>query len=149
MATCAHCNTEQSELYDNAVAICLACVNAQDPAQRNALHRAATANGNGHPDTTSNAPRCKRKPPTSKDRVLNVLREDLQSTKERVTAATAAFDAVTSEISSALLRPGGTQRIHSASREVTVARMAMLRAHHRLSDFLNAGIVPEDLKRSG
>jgi hypothetical protein len=27
--------------------------------------------------------------------------------------------------------------------------MEMLRAHHRLSDFLNAGIVPEDLKQGG
>lgn len=86
----------------------------------------------------------KRKPPTSEDQVLNVLREDLQAAKERSREATAAFDAVTSET---LPHPGGAQRIHSASREATIARIEMLKAHHRLNDYLNAGIVPEDLKQ--
>ena len=92
----------------------------------------------------SDARDSKRKPPTSEHQVLNVLREDLQSAKERASAATAAFDAVTSET---LPHPGRTKRIHNASREVTIARMEMLRAHHRLSDFMNARIVPEDLNQ--
>ena len=119
MASCAFCKGE-TELYDGDVSICVRCTDAR---------------------------RSKRKPPTSEHQVLNALREDLQSAKERARAATAAFDAVTSEIPSALPQPGGTQRIHNASREVTIARMEMLRAHHRLSDFLNTGIVPEDLKQ--
>ena len=121
MARCIVCKSE-TELYDGGVPICVRC---------------------------SDAGASKRKPPISEDQVLNTLRADLQLAKERASAATTAFDAVTSEIPNALSQPGGTQRIHSASREVTVARMEMLRAHHRLSDFLNAGVVPEDLKRSG
>jgi hypothetical protein len=76
-----------------------------------------------------------------------VLREELQSAKERDTAATVTFDALTREISSASAKIGA-QRIRIASRQATIARMEMLRAHHRLSDFLNAGIVPEDLVQS-
>jgi hypothetical protein len=29
------------------------------------------------------------------------------------------------------------------------ARMEMMKAHNRLNDFVNAGVVPEDLKKSG
>jgi len=121
MTRCIFCKSV-TELDDGGVPICVRC---------------------------SEAGESKRKPPTSEHQVLNVLREDLQSAKWRVTAANEAFEAITSEIPSALPRPDATQRIHKASREVTVARMEMLRAHHRLSDFLNAGLVPEDLKRSG
>ena len=118
MDRCIFCKSE-TELHDSGTPLCVRC---------------------------SDVGASKRKPPTSEHQVLNVLREDLQSAKERVTAANEAFEAITSEIPSALPRLGATQRIHKASREVTVARMEMLRAHHRLSDFLNAGIVPEDLK---
>ena len=50
--------------------------------------------------------------------------------------------------------PGGlpyadsAQRIHSASRELSVARKEMMNAHTRLNEFIEQGIVPEDLKRS-
>ena len=117
----AFCKSE-AEFYDGGVPICVRCSDARGS---------------------------QRKPPTSEHQVLSVLQEDLQSAKERARAATAAFDAVTSEIPSALPQPGAAQRIHNASREVTITRMEMLRAHHRLSDFLKAGIVPEDLMRSG
>jgi hypothetical protein len=40
----------------------------------------------------------------------------------------------------------GTQRIHNASRQLTAARMEMMKAHNRLNDFLNTGIVPDDLR---
>jgi hypothetical protein len=45
-----------------------------------------------------------------------------------------AFDAVANDVPSGMPHPDGTQRIHTASREVTVARMQMLR---------DAGVVPE------
>lgn len=41
----------------------------------------------------------------------------------------------------------GKRHIHNAARQLTAARMEMMRAHNRLNDFLNAGIVPDDLKR--
>lgn len=121
MAACTFCKAE-TELYDSGVPVCVKC------------------SGEGG---------SQRKPPASEHQILNVLQQDLLAATERSKAATAAFDAVANEIPSALPRPDGTQRIHNASRKVTVARMEMLRAHHRLSDFLNAGIVPEDMRRSG
>lgn len=121
MAVCTFCRAE-TELYESGVPVCVKCSDARDS---------------------------KRKPPTSEHEVLNVLKQDLQAAAERSKAATAAFDAVMNEIPSGIPHPDGTRRIHNASREVTVARMEMLRAHHRLNDFLNAGVVPDDLKRSG
>ena len=121
MAKCTDCGSE-TELYYSGVPICLKC---------------SEARGN------------KRKPATSEHRILNILQQDLQAATERSKAATAAFDAVANDVPSGIPHPDGTQRIHNASREVTIARMEMLRAHHRLNDFLNAGVVPEDLKRSG
>jgi hypothetical protein len=47
------------------------------------------------------------------------------------------------------LYANGAQRIHSASRELSVARKEMMKAHSRLDDSLSRGVVPEDLKRSG
>ena len=64
MAGCAFCKSE-TEFYDGGVPICVNC---------------------------SDARASKRKPPTSEHQLLNVLREDLQSAKERARAATAAFD---------------------------------------------------------
>jgi len=45
-------------------------------------------------------------------------------------------------------RPGGVQRIHNASHELTTARDEMMKAHNRLNDFLNMGIVPKDLSKN-
>jgi hypothetical protein len=64
-------------------------------------------------------------------------------------SATLEFTAVTSDVPSFIPPPDGTQRIHNASRKLTEARNAMMKAHHRLNDFLECGTVPEDLKRSG
>jgi hypothetical protein len=121
MAACTFCRAE-AELYDSGLPMCAECSEARG---------------------------LKRKPPSSQYRVLKVLQQDLDAAITRSKAATAAFDIVSSEIPSGLPHPDGTQRIHNASREVTVARMEMLRAHHRLNDYLNAGVVPEDLERSG
>ena len=121
MAVCTFCKTE-TELYINGLPVCVKCSEARGD---------------------------KRKPPTSEHRIFSILQQDLSAATERFKAATAAFDAVTREIPSGVPQPDGTQRIHNASRKATIARMEMLRAHHRLNDFLNAGVVPEDLKRSG
>ena len=45
--------------------------------------------------------------------------------------------------------PDGVQRIHNASHKLTQARDEMMNAHNRMNDFIERGIVPEDLKRSG
>ena len=77
--------------------------------------------------------------------LLHVLREDFQAAKERSREATAALDTIAGQIPSASTKTGGAEQIQKALRAVTDARMEMLRAYHRLHDFLNAGIVPEDL----
>jgi hypothetical protein len=79
--------------------------------------------------------------------VLSILHRDLEVATERASAATAAFDSVTSEIPSGIPHPDGTQRIHNASREISQARVGLMIAHNRLNDFLSRGVVPDDLKQ--
>jgi hypothetical protein len=118
MATCTFCKAE-TELYDGGVPVCIKCSEARE---------------------------AKSKPPASEHQILNVLNQDLQAATERAKEATAALDAVTREIPSALPYPDGTQRIHNIARELSLARVELMRAHNRLNDFLARGIVPEDLK---
>jgi hypothetical protein len=119
MAECAFCKAA-TELYESGVPVCINCADKRES---------------------------KRKPPTSEHQVLEILHRDFQAATQRAKAASASFDAVTKGVPSGLPQPDGTQRIHNASRALTVARMEMLSAHHRLNDFLNTGIVPDDLKR--
>jgi hypothetical protein len=81
--------------------------------------------------------------------IRNILHREFQGAEGRAKAAIAAFAAVTTEIPSGLPHPDGTQRIHNASREVSLSRIGMMKAHNRLKDYLARRIVPEDLKRSG
>ena len=48
---------------------------------------------------------------------------------------------------SGLPHPDGAQRIKNASSALSIARKAMMKAHTRFSNFLEHGVVPEDLKR--
>jgi hypothetical protein len=45
--------------------------------------------------------------------------------------------------------PDGIQRIKNTSRDLSIARKNMMVAHDRLDRFLQTGVAPEDLKRSG
>ena len=74
---------------------------------------------------------------------------DLTEATLRAESATTEFNGVTSDIPSFIPHPDGTQRIHNASRKLTEARDEMMKAHRRFNDFLERGIVPEDLKRIG
>jgi hypothetical protein len=75
------------------------------------------------------------------------LVHDLHEATMRAEAATEAFSAIADDIPSALPHPDGIQRIHNASREMEAARKEMITAHTRLNDFIEGGIVPEDLKQ--
>lgn len=121
MAECVYCRGE-TQLYDSGVPVCVKCSEARES---------------------------RRKPPTSERQALSILHQDLQAATERAKAATAAFDAVTSEIPSGMPHPDGTQRIHNASREISQARVGLMIAHNRLNDYLSRGIVPDDLKQGG
>jgi len=73
----------------------------------------------------------------------------LSESIKRADAAGDAFFRMTLNVPSGIPHPDGIQRIRNASRELKAAREELMKSHHRLNDFLNTGIVPEDLKRSG
>ena len=89
-----------------------------------------------------------RRKETGEKRVTAILFRDLDEAKKRSEKANDAFKAVLSNIPNGDPHPDGTQRIRNASSELTAAREATMSAHNRLTDFLNTGIVPDDLKRS-
>ena len=119
MAQCAYCKAE-TELFDNDVPVCLECSAAQES---------------------------KTKTSDSDHQVRTVLDRELMAATERARAASALFDEVISSTPSGIPHPDGTQRIHNASREVSSARIEMMKAHCRLKDYLGNGIVPDDLKQ--
>ena len=73
---------------------------------------------------------------------------DLAAAVQRADSANEAFAAITGGIPLGVPHPDGVQRIHGASLEMTEARDEMMKAHNRLNDFLNSGIVPDDLKQN-
>jgi hypothetical protein len=97
----------------------------------------------------SNVPvclKCSDEPP-EKRRTKATLLRDLQEATKRADEASDAFLAITTEIPSGFPHPDGTQQIHNASHKLTAAREAMMKAHTRLNDYLERGIVPEELKQ--
>jgi hypothetical protein len=121
MATCSHCGVE-TELYDGGVPLCVKCSTSRE---------------------------VKRKPPLQADQIRTALVNQIVQATARVSAANQKFSDVIGHYPSGLPQPDGVQRIKSASNELTVARKEMMKAHKRLNDFIEDGIVPEDLKRSG
>jgi len=118
MERCAFCKAEDTALYESGVPICLKCV--------------AVREANAKKGRPAN--------------VHDALVRELAEATLRTESATEEFNAVTSEVPSFIPPPDGTQRIHDASHKLTEARKAMMKAHHRLNNFVEHGIVPEDLK---
>lgn len=73
------------------------------------------------------------------------LVEDLAEAKAQLDSVTRTHDQVIGDIPSGLPHPDGAQRIHSISHELSIDQERLARAHSRLADFLDRGIVPEDL----
>jgi hypothetical protein len=121
MDKCAFCRTEETELYEGGVPICLKC--------------AVLREGNAKKDRPGV--------------VHAILTRELEQAKFWAESAATEFNAVISDVPSFIPPPDGAQRIHNASRKLTEARQAMMKAHTRLNDFIERGIVPEDLKRTG
>jgi len=89
------------------------------------------------------------KPParaTDRD-IRAILVKHIIEATERANAASRVFNAVIDEGPSGLPHPDGTQRIRNASRDLDSARRQMMKAHTRLNEFVERGIVPEDLKQ--
>lgn len=122
MAECANCKAE-TQLYDRDVPICTQCAEARD----------------GRP----------RKPPTSEQNIRTRLLQELLEATARSSEAAREFEEVIGRFPNGLPHPDGSQRIKSASLDLAAARKELMRAHNRLSDYHDHGIVPEDLKRSG
>lgn len=119
MAECARCKA-YTQLFENGVPICLSCTSER---------------------------KAKRKPPGTKNQIHTALKDELAVATEQAVQATEAFLWVTLEIPSGLPHPDGIQRVHNASRDVSHARARMSLAHKRLNDYVERGIVPEDLKQ--
>ena len=122
MAECAYCKAE-TQLYDRDVPTCTQCAEARD----------------GSP----------RKPPTTEQNIRNRLLQELAEATARTSQAAREFEAVMGQFPSGLPHPDGRRRIKSASLDLAAARKELMKAHNRLSDYHNRGIVPEDLKRTG
>jgi len=73
------------------------------------------------------------------------LDHDLLEARQRVEAASIEFKSIIEDIPSGLPHPDGIQRIQNSSRKLTAELRQRERAHNRLSDYLNRGIVPENL----
>ena len=121
MAQCAYCKTE-TQLFDNGVPTCLKC---------------------------SEGCSIKRKPSATAQEIRTTLLQELQRATKRNSEAIREFEAVIDQFPSGLPHPEGVHRIKTASNALSIARKEMATAHNRLSDFLNRGIVPDELKRSG
>jgi hypothetical protein len=121
MAGCSRCGAE-TELYNGGVPLCVKC---------------------------SRLCEAKRKPPTPTKDIRAILFQDLLGATARNNEALREFDEVSGQFPSGLPHPDGVQRIKNASNALSVARKEMATAHNRLSDYLDRGIIPDDLKRSG
>ena len=113
MATCAHCKTQETQLFENGVPVCIAC--AQGPS-------------------------IKPKPCTSQRDIRATLLQDLLHATAACHDANREFEETASFPNPP--RPDRLQRVKNASE-------GLFTAHSRLNDYLERGIVPEDLKRTG
>jgi DNA-directed RNA polymerase subunit RPC12/RpoP len=119
MAKCTYCGSE-IELFVKGVVTCTKC-----PQKRQA-----------QPKTKAPAPQD----------IRATLFQDVLEATARNNEAFGEFNAVTGQFPSGLPHPDGVQRIKNASRKLSFARKEKMKAHDRLNDYLDNGIVPEDLK---
>ena len=68
---------------------------------------------------------------------------------KRADEANDAFHEVTSSVPSGMPHSDGIQRIKNVSKQLSLAREEMIKAHARLNDFVERGIVPDNLKTGG
>jgi hypothetical protein len=121
MAACVYCRAE-TELYNGGVPICPKCSEERETKQR---------------------------VPATDQQIRSTLLQDILELTARFTDASREFEVVTEQIPSGLPHPDGVQRIKNASNKLSTARIELIKAHHRLNEHCDRGIVPEDLKRSG
>jgi hypothetical protein len=118
MAKCAHCNTQETQLYENNVPICLDCCAART---------------------------IQRKPAASEHKIRAILLQEVFKATALCEEAAMECDKVAGE--SPLQRPDGGESIINAARKLTIARNEVLMARNRLNNCLEQEDVPEDLRR--
>ena len=74
---------------------------------------------------------------------------DLIAAASHVKKARTEFIKAIADVPGDLPCPDETQRMREVSRKLVDARERMMDAQNRLNDYLNCGMVPEDLKRYG
>jgi len=77
--------------------------------------------------------------------VQATLVQQLAEASHRVSSASMELD-TTMNNHGELPNPAGTTHIRNASNVLRAAREEVIRAHGRLADFLEHGVVPEDLR---
>jgi len=115
MAQCLYCKTE-TIMYYSGVPICIPCWNAREA-----------------------------KPSRTGPEIESALVSGIAEADARVSAANDEFNALMNQLPSGLPHPDGAQQIQNASLELSSAREEMMKAHKRLDDFLDRGVVPKDL----
>jgi hypothetical protein len=118
METCAYCKSQETELFENGVAVCIGCMNSREA-------------------------KAKTREPSRNIRPY--LIEALCKTSAEAHHADRELNQAIGELSG-LHQPDGAERVNSASLKLSAARKNMWEAHNRLSEFFSRGIVPEDLK---
>ncbi len=78
--------------------------------------------------------------------VRETLTQEVLETTAYKAEAFRKFEAIMLKVPSGLPQPDGVQRIKNASNDLSIARKEMARAYARLSDYVERGIVPDDLK---
>lgn len=121
MAQCAYCSSHAEAVEAGGVPICAKCSDERE---------------------------ARRKPPASEQEIRYVLIQDLVDATVQEKAASDEFNTVIDQFPSGMPHPDGSDRIQDASRKLIAARKEMGRAHSRLNDFLDRGIIPADLSRS-
>jgi hypothetical protein len=116
MARCAYCHAE-TEMYFNEVPLCVACSERQDTPKR---------------------------PQALESQLRARMMQELLDTSARAKSASEAFLVLMKETPSGLPHPDGAQRIQNASRELSIARTEMEKAHSRLNLYLSRGILHDD-----
>jgi hypothetical protein len=114
MANCFRCQTE-TELHENGLPVCIYCASSGDGTKPLSVQ----------PEFN----------------LRDILFRNLISTAARVKAASKVLDEVTGNFPGS--RAKGNNRIQTAFEELEAARKELTRAHSRLNDFLNGGIVPK------
>jgi hypothetical protein len=120
MATCAHCKTQETQLYENGVPICLDCADG----------------------------RIKTKSPATDQQVRATLLQNVFELTARNEQAMEEFETATGQIPSGLPHPDGVQRIKNASAKLATARQELMKAHRRLDEHIHRGSVPEALRQA-